>query len=198
LESYHEQARELEEALGKVKGIQEQIASVTQQRENVLQQRQRLRDSWENEDALIELSKLSARVEMHDARLASLATQLLGAEASLKATLDTFGFSCHSLFMMLRGHLVKVASARIAATLHPRFRVSSGGRISEIAVMDTAVVDFEPLRIPMLGAFMTIPNPADVVRLATESLAKADALLTEAAKHADFTPPAAKPLTVAA
>ena len=57
LEPHREQARELQDALAAVKDLQSQIATVTQQRENVLQQRQCLLDSWEDEVAVAELSK---------------------------------------------------------------------------------------------------------------------------------------------
>jgi hypothetical protein len=57
LEPHREQARELQYALAAVKDLQSQIATVTQQRENVLQQLQSLLDSWEDEVAVAELSK---------------------------------------------------------------------------------------------------------------------------------------------
>jgi hypothetical protein len=65
LEPYRDQAGELEEALAKVKGIHEQTAAVTLQRETVLQQRQGLLDSWvesENEASVEELAKVK-RIE---------------------------------------------------------------------------------------------------------------------------------------
>jgi hypothetical protein len=81
LAPYREQANALAEALGKVKDIQQQTAAVTSQRETVLKQRQRLLDSFEDESAVAELSKLGSRVEMHDAKLASLAGKLAGARS---------------------------------------------------------------------------------------------------------------------
>lgn len=80
LNEYRSQADALKEALAKVKGVQEQIAAVTQQRETLLQQRQTLLDSFENEDAVEALSKLAPRVEMCEAKLVNLAGQLASAE----------------------------------------------------------------------------------------------------------------------
>jgi hypothetical protein len=56
LEPYREQTRELEAALANVKAIQEQIATVTLQRETVSKQRQGLLDSFEDESAVSEQS----------------------------------------------------------------------------------------------------------------------------------------------
>jgi chromosome segregation ATPase len=120
LEPYREQARELEEALAKVKGIQEQIAAVTLQRETVSKQRQGLLDSFEDEAAVGELSKLASRVEMHDAKLKTLADALAGAEADLKATLDTFGTSFKNLHSSLVAYLYQAALERILIRCTPR------------------------------------------------------------------------------
>jgi hypothetical protein len=48
-----------------------------------------------------------------------------------------------------------------------------------------------PLRITTAGDFYSIPEPADILRMATQSLPKVEALLAECAKHEDFVPPAA-------
>jgi hypothetical protein len=195
LEPYREQADALAEALKAVKAIQEQNAAVTQQRENVLLQRQSLLDSFEDESAVAELSKLGSRVEMCDVKLASLAGKLAGAEAELKVALVAFSISYNAIFMMLYTFLVRDASSRIAAMLHPSVRAISGASIAEIAALATEVIDLQPLAIRVeAGASMfnsAIP-PENVQRTAEQVLPKVEPLLVEAAKHvgSGFVPPA--------
>jgi hypothetical protein len=197
LEPYREQARELTEAIAKVKGIHEQTATVTQQRENVLQQRQRLLDSFEDESAVAELSKLAARVEMADAKLTGLASKLAGAEAELKQALETFGTSFKNLHSALSTFLFKAALDQIMRLVHPEGRVRAKATCADLAWMTTAVVEVQPLRIPTLSDHFTVPNPADVLRLAEQSLAKSEALLAEAGKRIEngYRPP--EPFTLA-
>jgi hypothetical protein len=195
LDPYRSQARDLAEALGKVKAIHEQNAAVTQQRDAISQHRQSLLDSWvksENEASVEELAKVGSRVEMFDAKIANLAVRLSGAEAKLKAALATFSVSFHSLFMTLRTYLINAAAEQIRLMLHPSVRVISGTSIAEIAGMAEPVVNIAPLAInPEPGSTMhnnTLP-PENIQRAAERSLPKVDALLTEAAKHPDFVPP---------
>jgi hypothetical protein len=196
LEPYREQARELQEALTKVKAIQDQTAAVTLQRETVSKQRQGLLDSFEDESAVAELSKLGSRVEMHDAKLASLAGKLVEAEAELKAALAGFAISFNALFLTLRTFLIKEATARIAVTLHPKVRQISGASIAEVAALSTEVVDFEPLavRVDPMASMINNQLPSEnIIRDAERSLPKAEPLLAEAAKHLEngFVPPQA-------
>lgn len=193
LEPYHEQARELQEALTKVRAIREQTASVTQQRQNVLQQRESLLDSFEDESAVAELSKLGSRVEMAVAKLASLATKLASAEADLKQALETFGTSCRNLHSALTTFLFNAALDDILSLVHPELRVRAKATCVDVAWLTTSVVDAGPLRIPTLSDYATISTPDDISRIAEQSLAKVDVLLAEAAKHLEdgFVPPAA-------
>jgi hypothetical protein len=191
LEPYREQARELAEALGKVKAIQEQTAPVTLQRETVSKQRQGLLDSFEDEAAVGELSKLASRVEMAEAKLASLAGKLASAEADLKQALETFGTSCRNLHSALTTFLFNAALDHIMSLVHPELRVRAKATCVDVAWLTTPVVEIQPLRIPTLSDFMTIPSPADVLLRAEQSLAKVAALLAEAAKHPEFAPPPA-------
>lgn len=194
LEPYRKQARELEEALAKVRAIQDQTVAVTLQRQTVLERRQGLLDNWENETAVAELSKLASRVEMAETKLASLASQLAGAEAELKAALAGFAISYNALFLTLRTFLIKGAAARIATTLHPKVRQISGASIAEIAALSTEVVDFESLAVrgdPMASMHNNQLPPDAIQRDAERALPKAEPLLAEAAKHLDdgFVPP---------
>jgi hypothetical protein len=193
LEPYREQARELQEALTKVKAIQDQTAAVTLQRESVSKQRQGLLDSYEDESAVAELSKLASRVEMHDAKLGGLATKLASAEVDLKQALETFGTSCRNLHSALTTFLFKAALEHILSLVHPELRVRAKATCVDVAWLTASVVDAGPLRIPTLSDYATISTPDDVSRIAEQSLAKVDALLAEAAKHleAGFVPPAA-------
>jgi hypothetical protein len=75
--------------------------------------------------------------------------------------------------------------------VHPEVRVRAKSACSDVAWLTTAVIDAGPLRIATLADFMTIPSPADVPRRAEQSLERIEPLLSAAAKHADFVPPAA-------
>jgi hypothetical protein len=191
LEPYRNQARELEEALAKVKAIQDQAAAVALQRDNVSKQRQGLLDSWENESAVAELSKLGSRVEMAEVKLASLANKLAEAEAELKTVLETFGTSFRNLHSSLVTYLYRAAMERILSSVHPDVRVRAKSTCSDVAWLTTEVIDAGPFRIPTLSDFMTIPSPEFVLRHAEQSLARSDALLSEASKRVEsgFVPP---------
>jgi hypothetical protein len=191
LEPYREQARELQEALTKVKAIQDQTAAVTLQRESVSKQRQGLLDSYEDESAVAELSKLASRVEMHDAKLGGLAAKLASAEVDLKQALETFGTSFRNLHSALASFLFTGALGDIMSLVHPELRVRARATCVDVAWLTTPVIDAGPLRIATLADYATIPNPADVLRCAEQSLVKVDALLDAAAKQPDFVPPAA-------
>ncbi len=196
LDAYRVQTHELQQALATVKDIQEKISSVAQQRDNVLQQRQRLLDSFEDESAVAELSKLGSRVEMCEAKLASLAVKLASAEVKMKAGLATFAVSFNSLFLMLRSFLIKDAHARVTAMLHPSVRIVSGGAIDQIAARTIEVVDFEPLavRCDPMASFPNNALPPDAIqRDAERVLPIANALLAEAGRRVEngFVPPAA-------
>ena len=194
LEPYREQARELQEALTKVKAIQEQTAAVTLQRDTVSKQRQGLLDSFEDEAAVGELSKLASRVEMAEAKLASLVGKLTNAQADLKAALSAFAISFHSLFVRLRTFLINDASSRIAAMLHPSVRTISGTSISEVAALATEVIDLAPLAVRVDTMASLLNNqlpPENIQRDAERALPKVEALLVEAAKATEngFVPP---------
>ena len=190
LEPYREQARELQDALAKVKDIQAQTAAVTLQRDNVLQQRQSLLDSFEDESAVAELSKLGSRVEMCEAKLASLAGKLASAESDLKQVLETFGTSFRNLHSQLSTFLFTAALEHLTSLVHPELRVRSKSACAEVAWLDERVVEVQPLRIPTLtDYFQSIPPQAEVLRVAGLSLEKSEALLAEAAKHPGFVPP---------
>ena len=148
LEPYREQARELQDALAKVKDIQAQTAAVTLQRDNVLQQRETLLDKWEDESAVAELSKLGSRVEMCEAKLASLAGKLASAESDLKQVLETFGTSFRNLHSQLSTFLFTAALEHLTSLVHPELRVRSKSACAEVAWLDERVVEVQPLRIP--------------------------------------------------
>lgn len=206
LREYRSQARELQQALAAVKEIHQQTAAVTQQREAVLQQRKRLLNSFEDESAVAELSKLASRVEMHGAKLDNLGGQLANAQADLKIALAAFATSFNNLFGTLRTFLVNKATANIRDTVHPAVRIISGLSIAQVAALATEVVDFEQLalRIDPMAAMLNNPFPEntdnDVLvlwksteREADRAVPKADPLLAEAAKHVEngFVPPLA-------
>jgi hypothetical protein len=97
---------------------------------------------------------------------------------------------------MLHTFLVRDASSRIAAMLHPSVRAIPDASIKEVAGLATEVIDLQPLAIRVEpGAIMfnsTLPAE-NIQRGAERSLPKAEPLLTEAAKHLEngFQPPAA-------
>jgi ADP-ribosylglycohydrolase len=68
------------------------------QGETVSKQRQGLLDSFEDESAVAELSKLASRVEIHGAKLDNLAGKLANAQAELKPALAAFAISCNAPF----------------------------------------------------------------------------------------------------
>jgi hypothetical protein len=117
LEPYREQARDLEQSLAKVKGIQDQTAAITLARDTALSKRQSLVSNWTDteEESVTELSKLAARAEVFEAKLAAQADQLASAQAELKTALPAFAISYNALFLMLHTFLVRDASSRIAA-----------------------------------------------------------------------------------
>jgi septal ring factor EnvC (AmiA/AmiB activator) len=121
LGEYREQATALESALKAVRAVQSDIAETSKARESALGARQTLIDkaAADDEEAIHELSRLSSRGEVLQARLNSHATRLAKAEAELKSATATFAISYNSLFLMLRQHPVRDASARITGLLHP-------------------------------------------------------------------------------
>src|ERR1700730_18295920 len=90
LAEYREQATTLEAALKAVRAVQKDIFSTTEARETALGARQTLIDkaaAADDEEAIQELSRLSSRGEVLQARLNSHATRLAVAEADLKASM---------------------------------------------------------------------------------------------------------------
>lgn len=147
-----------------------------------------------------ELSKLASRVEMAEAKLAGLAGKLASAQAELKAALAAFTISFHALFMMLHTFLVRDASSRIAAMLHPSVRAISGASIGEVAALATEVIDLAPLAVrvdPMASMLNNQLPPENIQRDAERALPKVEALLAEAGKRIEngFVPP--KPFALA-
>jgi hypothetical protein len=57
--------------------------------------------------------------------------------------------------------------------------------------LDERVVNAAPLRIAISADYYSIPGPADILRLAGQSLPKVEVLLAECAKHESFVPPVA-------
>lgn len=167
LEEYRSQARELQDALAKVKDLHAQTATVTQQRENVLRQRESLLDSFEDESAV----------------------------AELKPCLAAFATSFNALYWILHTFLVNGTISRIASILHPSCRVIRGAYIAQVAAFGTEVVDFEQLaiRIDPMASMLDNQLPPDAIeREAERALPYAGPLLAEAAKHLEngFVPPA--------
>lgn len=108
----------------------------------------------------------------------------------------TFAISFNSLFLTLRTHLVRDAAARIAAMIHPSVRQISGATIAEIAQMEEAVINLDPLAIRVeVGAAMfdSILPPQNIEQDAERSLPKAEPLLATAQQHLErgFVPPPA-------
>jgi hypothetical protein len=117
LAEYREQATALESALAAVKTAQQNIVSTTAARESAIGARQTLIDAWvqnENETHIEELSRLSSRGDVLQARLAAHEHRLGRAQAELKAAMATFAISYNSLFLTLRVFLVNDAKSRIA------------------------------------------------------------------------------------
>jgi hypothetical protein len=200
LQPYREQARELSEALAKVKGIHEQTAAVTQQREAVLQQRQSLLDSFEDESAVAELSKLGSRVEMCDAKLANQAVRLGLAETVLKAATAQFAISFRNLSATLSTWTLNNSVEQIAALVHPEIRPICRASIIEVAGMTTPVVELRSLEIrvePGIDSFQSTLPISNFLLAAERILAKSEALLAEAGKRIEngFVPP--EPFTLA-
>jgi hypothetical protein len=198
LDQYPSQARELEEALGKVKAIREQTAAITQARDAAASKRQSLLSNWTDteEESVTELSKLAARAEVFQAKLAAQNGKLESAEAELKAAMATFAISFNALFLTLRTHLVRDAADRIAGMLHPSVRQIAGASVAEVAQMDEAVVNIAAFAInpePGIAGFDSVLPPENIIRAAEQSLPKAEPLLDQAAKHLEngFAPPQA-------
>ena len=128
---------------------------------------------------MTEFSKLAARGEVFEAKLAAQAGKLESAQAELKTSMASFAISYHALFLTLRTHLVRDASARIAAMLHPSVRAISGAAIGEIAVLAEEVIDLEPLAIRVeagVSMFNSIVPPENIERAAEWSLPKTEPL----------------------
>jgi hypothetical protein len=198
LEPYSEQAQALTDALAKVKAIQEQTAVITLARDTALSKRQSLLSNWTDteEESVTELSKLAARGEVFEAKLAAQNGKLESAQAELKAAMATFAISFNALFLTLRTHLVRNAADRIAGMLHPSVRQISGASIAEIAQLDEAVVNISAFAInpePGITGFDSVLPAENIIRAAEQSLPKAEPLLDQAAKHLEtgFQPPQA-------
>jgi hypothetical protein len=128
--------------------------------------------------------------------LESLAGKLASAQAELKPALAAFAISYNALFLMLQTFLVRDASSRIAAILHPSVRAISDASIKEVAGLATEVIDLQPLAIrvePGVTMLNSTLPPENIEREAERALPKAEPLLLEAAKHLEngFQPPAA-------
>lgn len=83
LGEYRKQADALATALAAVKAVQQDIGSTTEARETALGARQKLIDTWvqnESETCIEELSRLSSRGDVLQAKLATHATRLARAE----------------------------------------------------------------------------------------------------------------------
>jgi hypothetical protein len=199
LAEYKAQAVALEAALASVKAMQSEIAETSKVRESALGARQTLIDKWvqaDDEAAVEELSRLSSRGDVLQARLDSHATRLAHAEAELKAALTAFAISFNSLFLMLRVFLINDAKSRIASMIHPSVRQISDASISEVAALAIEVVDFEPLAVrrdPMSSMHNNQLPPDAIQRDAERAVPKADALLAEAGRQLEngFVPPPA-------
>jgi hypothetical protein len=198
LEPYREQAWELEKTMAKVKAIQEQTAAITLARDDAANKRQSLLSNWTDteEESVTELSKLAARAEVFEAKLAAQDGKLVIAQAELKASLAAFAISFHSLFLTLRTFLIRDAADRIAGMLHPSIRAISGASIGEVAALATEVIDLAPLavRVDPMASMLNNQLPLEnIQRDAERVLPKAEPLLSEAAKHLEdgFVPPAA-------
>jgi hypothetical protein len=197
LDEYRKQANELAAALAQAKSIQEQTASVTLARETAIGQRQKLLNDWretQDEDAVTELSKLSARAEVFAAKLAAQEAKLTAAEAELRCALAGFGISFNAIFLMLKTFLKNEAISRVAEMVHPKARASSADAIAQVAEVSIEVMDLAPLQIhlePGASDFNNVLALANLQQAAERSLPKAEALLLEAAKHDGFIPPLA-------
>ncbi len=181
LEPYREQADALSEALRAVKAVQEQTATITLARDAAASKRQSLLSNWTDteEESVTELSKLAARGEVAEAKLAAQAGKLETAQAELKTALTAFAISFNALFLTLRTYLVRHAADQIAGILHPSVRAVSSASIGEIAALATEVIDLDPLAIRVeagVAMFNSILPPENVQRAAEWSLPKAEPL----------------------
>ncbi len=164
---------------------------VTQQRENVLQWRQSLLDSWvetENEASVEELAKVGSRVEMFDAKLANLAARLGLAETGLKAATAQFAISFRNLYATLSTWTLNNSLEEIAALVHPEIRPTCKASIIDVARMTTPVVELQSLEIrvePGLDSFQSTLPAGNFLLGAERILAKTEALLTEAGKRSN-------------
>jgi hypothetical protein len=77
------------------------------------------------------------------------------------------------------------------ALVHPSERVSAKATCADVAWLDERVVNGASLRITTQTDYYTTPEPADILRMAGQSLPKVETLLAECAKHEDFVPPLA-------
>ena len=194
LAEYRDQSRQLADAKAKVRGDTRGDCFPDRNPRRRLSRRQELLNSWvesENEASVDELSKLGARAEVFEAKLKAQAGKLAQAEAILKQTLTTFETSFRNLHAAFQTFLFNTALEHLMSLVHPSVRVSSKANCAEVAWLDERVINAAPLRIAIQADYYTIPEPADILRLAGQSLPKVEALLAECAKHQGFVPPEA-------